>query len=192
MPHWVGPGRFSSPVNQQHHAQSTIHFITIISAATAAATTTTTTNSRKIHDASHFMLNVVSSALARGLLMPLPPLRPPLRRIHRRADRTSGTRKLERSPSSPTLLARGRAAWKLARSSLPSMHFAHLAIADEQKKVSDGHGLPLRLAGWLAGRMTGLLPECCLASFWFCGVLVFDEETRWIEGKYAGVNPDFA
>ena len=45
-------------------------------------------------------------------------------------------RKLERSPSSPTLLARGRAAWKLARSSLPSMHFAHLAIADEQKKVS--------------------------------------------------------
>lgn len=50
-------------------------------------------------------------------------------------------RKLERSPSSPTLLGRGRAAWKLARSSLPSMQFAHLAIADEQKKVS-GRYLP--------------------------------------------------
>eukprot|EP00752_Nemacystus_decipiens_P005881 g5315.t1 len=64
------------------------------------------------------------------------PLADVLDSVTMRADRTSGTRKLERSPSSPTLLARGRAAWKLARSSLPSMHFAHLAIADEQKKVA--------------------------------------------------------
>ncbi|CAN0502433.1 unnamed protein product, partial [Ectocarpus sp. 12 AP-2014] len=63
------------------------------------------------------------------------PLADVLDSVTMRADRTT-TRKLERSPSSPSLLARGRAAWKLARSSLPSMHFAHLAIADEQKKVA--------------------------------------------------------
>ncbi|CBN75266.1 actin binding protein [Ectocarpus siliculosus] len=63
------------------------------------------------------------------------PLADVLDSVTMRADRTK-TRKLERPPSSPSLLARGRAAWKLARSALPSMPFAHLATADEQKKVA--------------------------------------------------------
>ncbi|CAM9132815.1 unnamed protein product [Hapterophycus canaliculatus] len=63
------------------------------------------------------------------------PLADVLDNVTMRADRTR-TKKLQRSPSSPTLLARGRNAWKLARSSLPAIHFAHLAIADEQKKVA--------------------------------------------------------
>ncbi|CAM9954322.1 unnamed protein product, partial [Laminaria digitata] len=55
--------------------------------------------------------------------------------IRCRVDKTV-ERMPRRSPSSPNLLSRGRVAWARARSSLPDIHFAHLAIANEQKKVA--------------------------------------------------------